>query len=152
MHIPGPLHVGKFVARPNRFLSILALVGTQVEALLPDPGPSTDLLLPARPVWVLPVAPPHARPPHTTPGHRHTEPNPPAHAARALALSRQHWLFLGSARGGHSAAIHFSLIASAKRHNLDPFAYLRDLLQRIPTHLNQKIQDLLPDRWKTLED
>jgi len=78
--------------------------------------------------------------------------NPAEHAVRAIALGRKNWLFLGSDRGGHAAAIHFSLIASAKRHNLDPFAYLRDLLQRIPTHLNQKIQDLLPDRWKTLED
>ena len=89
---------------------------------------------------------------YTTDGDLNIDNNPAEHAVRAIALGRKNWLFLGSDRGGHAAAIHFSLIASAKRHNLDPFAYLRDLLQRIPTHLNQKIQDLLPDRWKTLED
>ena len=51
-----------------------------------------------------------------------------------------------------AAAIHFSLIASAKRHGLDPFAYLRDLLRRIPTHPNRDIVDLLPDRWANTTD
>ncbi len=53
-------------------------------------------------------------------------------------------------RGGHAAAIHFSLIASARRHNLDPFAYIQDLLARIPTHPNRRIHELFPDHWKTL--
>ncbi|MCH8145154.1 MAG: DNA/RNA nuclease SfsA [Gemmatimonadetes bacterium] len=52
MHIPGPLHVGKFVARPNRFLTIVELDGKQVEAHLPDPGRLKELLVPGRQVWV----------------------------------------------------------------------------------------------------
>jgi transposase len=68
-------------------------------------------------------------------------------AIRAIAVGRKNWLFLGSDDGGRAAAIHFSLIASAKRHGLDPFAYLRDLLRRIPTHPNRQIESLLPDRW-----
>ena len=68
-------------------------------------------------------------------------------AIRAIAVGRKNWLFLGSDRGGHAAAIHFSLIASAKRHGLDPFAYLRGLLRRIPTHPNRDIEALFPDRW-----
>ena len=68
-------------------------------------------------------------------------------AIRAIAVGRKNWLFLGSDDGGRAAAIHFSLIASAKRHGLDPFAYLRDLLRRIPTHPNRDIQSLFPDRW-----
>lgn len=68
-------------------------------------------------------------------------------AIRAIAVGRKNWLFLGSDRGGRAAAIHFSLIASAKRHGLDPFAYLRDLLRRIPTHPNRDIQSFFPDRW-----
>lgn len=68
-------------------------------------------------------------------------------AIRAIAVGRKNWLFLGSDDGGRAAAIHFGLIASAKRHGLDPFAYLRDLLRRIPTHPNRNIESLLPDRW-----
>jgi len=72
-------------------------------------------------------------------------------AVRAIALGRKNWLFFGSDRGGHAAAIHFSLIASARRHNLDPFAYLQDLLTRIPTHPNRQIHELFPDHWKALD-
>ena len=68
-------------------------------------------------------------------------------AIRAIAVGRKNWLFLGSDGGGRAAAIHFSLIASARRHGLDPFTYLRDLLQRIPTHPNRDIDALFPDRW-----
>ena len=71
-------------------------------------------------------------------------------AVRAIALGRKNWLFFGSDAGGRAAAVHFSLIASARRHGLDPYAYLRDLLQRIPTHPNRQIADLFPDRWKAL--
>lgn len=73
-------------------------------------------------------------------------------AIRAIAVGRKNWLFLGSDDGGRAAAIHFSLIASAKRHGLDPFAYLRDLLRRIPTHPNRDIESLLPDRWANTTD
>lgn len=75
-------------------------------------------------------------------------------AVRAIALGRKNWLFLGSDRGGHAAAVHFSLIASAQRHGLDPLAYLRDLLTYLPTWPNSRIHELLPDQWKarTAED
>ena len=69
-------------------------------------------------------------------------------AVRAIALGRKNWLFVGSDRGGHAAALHFSLIASARRHDLDPFAYLRDLLARMPTHPCDTLDELLPDVWK----
>ena len=42
----------------------------------------------------------------------------------------------------------YSLIASAKRHGLDPFAYLRDVLARISDHPSNKLHELLPDHWK----
>lgn len=78
----------------------------------------------------------------------HIDNNPAEQAVRAIALGRKNWLFFGSDSGGHSAAIHFSLIASARRHDIDPFAYLRDLLERIPTHPNRQIDQLFPDNWK----
>jgi len=85
---------------------------------------------------------------YTTDPGLHIDNNPAEQAVRAIALGRKNWLFFGSDRGGHAAAIHFSLIASARRHGLDPFAYLRDLLARIPTHPNRRIHELFPDNWK----
>jgi transposase len=69
-------------------------------------------------------------------------------ALRAVVIGRKNWLFAGSRRGGKAAATLYSLIASAKQNALDPFAYLRDLLARIPTHPHRQLDDLLPDRWK----
>jgi transposase len=71
-------------------------------------------------------------------------------AIRPLTIGRKNWLFAGSKRGGAAAATLYSLIQSAKRHQLDPYAYLRDLLTRIPTHPNRQIHQLLPDHWKAL--
>jgi transposase len=73
-------------------------------------------------------------------------------ALRGIAIGRRNWLFLGSDRGGHAAATHFSLIASCLRNNVEPFAYLRDLLTRLPTLMGGASRDLLrsllPDRWQ----
>ncbi len=57
-------------------------------------------------------------------------------------------MFLGSANGGRWAAVMFSLIESCKRLCIDPFAYLRDILARIPTHPASKIAELTPKGWK----
>ena len=89
---------------------------------------------------------------YATDGDLAIDNNPAERAVRAIALGRKNWLFLGSDRGGDTAAIHFSLIASARRHGLDPFAYLEDLLRRIPTHPNRQITDLFPDHWKALNE
>jgi transposase len=78
--------------------------------------------------------------------------NAAENAIRGIALGRKNWLFCGSDRGGRAAAIHLSLLASCKRHNLDPFAYLRDILIRLPKILPAARMDdlraLLPDRWQ----
>jgi transposase len=68
-------------------------------------------------------------------------------ALRRVVVGRNNWLFAGSPRGGRAAAIHYSLIESARRHDHDPFAYLRDILTRLPTHPQKALPDLLPDRW-----
>ena len=78
--------------------------------------------------------------------------NPAERAIRPLAVGRKNWLFAGSKRGGHAAATIYSLITSAKDHGLDPFAYLRDILRRIPTHPNKKIHELFPDNWKQFQN
>jgi transposase len=66
---------------------------------------------------------------------------------RPIALGRSNWLFAGSLRGGQRAAAAMSLIQSAKLNGLDPYRYLRDVLERLPTHPNSRIEELLPHRW-----
>jgi len=67
---------------------------------------------------------------------------------RPIAVGRGNWTFLGSDKGGRTAAVLYSLIASAKRHGLDPFAYLRDVIARISDHPFSRLHELLPDQWK----
>jgi transposase len=63
------------------------------------------------------------------------------------AMGRKAWMFLGSEQAGQRAAVVMSLIQSARMNGHDPYAYLRDVLQRLPTQLNSRIEDLLPHRW-----
>src|SRR5580698_10069234 len=67
-------------------------------------------------------------------------------AIRPIALGRKNWLHLGSDRGGKTAATLLSLVQSCKLLGNEPFAYLRDVLDRVSTHPASRIDDLLPDR------
>ncbi len=67
-------------------------------------------------------------------------------AIRPIALGRKNWLHLGSDRGGHTAAVLLSLVQSCKNLGNEPFAYLRDVLDRVSTHPASRVDDLLPDR------
>jgi transposase len=66
---------------------------------------------------------------------------------RPWAIGRSNWLFAGSLRGGQRAAAIMSLIQSARLNGHDPYAYLKDVLSRLPTHLNNRIDELLPHNW-----
>jgi transposase len=68
---------------------------------------------------------------------------------RPIATGRKNWLFAGSLRAGQRAAAIMSLIQSAKLNGHDPFAYLKDVLSRLPTQPFSKITELLPHRWKS---
>jgi transposase len=68
-------------------------------------------------------------------------------ALRPIAVGRKNWLFCGSDRGGQTAATLMSLTSSCKSLGVEPFAYLRDVLERVSTHPNSRISELLPDRW-----
>ncbi len=68
----------------------------------------------------------------------------------ADAHNRKNWLFAGSLRTGQRAAAVMSLIQSAKLNGHNPYAYLKDVLQRLPTHKNHLIAELLPHRWQSL--
>jgi transposase len=66
---------------------------------------------------------------------------------RPIAVGRKNWLFFGSDRGGRTAAILSSIAQSAKRHNLNAYAYLRDVIARISDHPANQLHQLLPDKW-----
>ena len=67
---------------------------------------------------------------------------------RPIAIGRNNWLFAGSLRAGQRAAAVMSLIQSAKLNGHDPYAYLKDVLTRLPTQKNSQIEELLPHRWQ----
>ena len=66
---------------------------------------------------------------------------------RPWALGRSNWLFAGSLRSGQRAAAVMTLIQSAKLNGHDPYAYLKDVLTRLPTQKNHAIDELLPHNW-----
>jgi transposase len=67
---------------------------------------------------------------------------------RPWALGRRNWLFIGSQLAGERAAVVMSLLQSAKLNGHEPWAYLKDVLTRLPTQLNSRIEKLLPHRWQ----
>jgi transposase len=74
--------------------------------------------------------------------------NAAENALRPIVLGRKNWLFAGSDNGGRTGAILASLVASCKRHGVDPYAYLKDLLTRIAATPISQLDQFLPDRWK----
>jgi transposase len=68
---------------------------------------------------------------------------------RGIALGRKSWLFAGSDRGGERAAIMLTLIHTAKLNDVDPQAWLADVLARINDHAIHRLDQLLPWNWKT---
>lgn len=66
---------------------------------------------------------------------------------RAQAIGRKNWLFIGSEQAGPRAAVLYTIFSSAKRHDLDTWAYLRDILERLGRG-EPNLDELLPDRWK----
>ena len=69
-------------------------------------------------------------------------------AMRHVVVGRANWKFAGSDSGGKRAAIIYSLVATCKIHGMDPFAYFRDILERLPSHPINQIHELLPHNWK----
>jgi hypothetical protein len=67
---------------------------------------------------------------------------------RPIAIGRNNWLFAGSLRAGQRAAAVMSLVQSARMNGHDPYAYLKDVLTRLPTHRASRVEELLPHRWQ----
>jgi transposase len=69
-------------------------------------------------------------------------------ALRGVAIGRKSWLFAGSDRGGARAAMIYSLITTAKLNDVDPYAWLADVLARIAEHPAHRLHELLPWTWR----
>jgi transposase len=65
---------------------------------------------------------------------------------RHQAVGRRNWLFLGNEAAGPRAAMLYTILAGAKRHRIEPWAYVRDLLLRLHAD-DSRLEDMLPDRW-----
>ena len=76
--------------------------------------------------------------------------NPVENIIRPIALGKKNWLFTGSERAGKRAAAIQTLLGTAKLNGLDPAAWMRDTLEKLPTCLNSQIDSLLPLRIEPL--
>ena len=74
--------------------------------------------------------------------------NSTEHALRSVVLGRRNWLHVGQEAGGKKAANLFSLMITCKRLQVEPYAYLHDILRRLPSHPNKDIWQLTPRGWK----
>ena len=71
-------------------------------------------------------------------------------ALRPIVLGRKNWLFCGSEAAAHRAAILCSLVNTCKAHHINPFIYLRDVIDRISTHPASRVEELTPRIWKQI--
>jgi len=68
-------------------------------------------------------------------------------AIRPTALGKKNWLFIGAAEVGQRGAILYTIVESCRRRGLDPIAYLRDVLTRLPKMLAREVIDITPEAW-----
>ena len=85
---------------------------------------------------------------YTKDGHIEIDNNLVENAIRPIALGRKNYLFAGSHDAARRAAVIYSLLATCKKHDVNPQTWLADALARIPTHPHKQVADLLPHHWK----
>jgi len=66
---------------------------------------------------------------------------------KRIAIGRKKWLTVGSPRGGQTAAVLFSFTSTCQRLGVEPWHYLRDVLERLPSHSAERLAEMLPDKW-----
>jgi hypothetical protein len=69
-------------------------------------------------------------------------------AIRPTAVGKKNWLFFGSEEAGQRSAVIYTLIENCRLHGVEPYAYLKDVLQRLPSTTNQEVDQLTPLKWK----
>ena len=87
---------------------------------------------------------------YTEQGFLEIDNNASERGEKTIAIGRRNWLFFGSEGGGATAAILFSLTETCHRLGVEPWAYLRDVLDRVSTHPASRIDELLPDHWEAI--
>ena len=68
-------------------------------------------------------------------------------AIRPTAIGKKNWLFIGEAQAGQRSAILYTIIEACRHQGIDPWAYLRDVLTRLPTLTNRQVKDVTPEAW-----
>ncbi len=84
-------------------------------------------------------------------GHLPIDNNWAENQIRPIAIGRKNWLFAGSLRAGQRAAAIMSLIHSARLNGHDVYAYLKDVLERLPSQPASRVGELFPHRWSTAQ-
>ena len=85
---------------------------------------------------------------YTTDGDLHIDNNISERTLKLIGMGRINWLFLGSDKGGQTAAVLFSFTATCKHLGIDTFAYLRDVLGALADAPADRLEELLPHRWQ----
>lgn len=80
-------------------------------------------------------------------GHLEIDNNLVENAIRPLAIGRKNYLFAGSHEAAQRAAMFYSFFGTCRRHNINPFNWMKDVLERIPDHKANKLEELLPQNW-----
>ena len=73
--------------------------------------------------------------------------NPCERAIRPTAVGKKNWLFFGEAGAGQRSAVVYTILESCRRREIDPYAYLREVLTRLPSMTNWQIAELTPEAW-----
>ena len=89
---------------------------------------------------------------YATDGKLNIDNNPVENSIRPVAIGRKNYLFAGSHEAAKRSAMLYSLMGTCKLHGINPFIWLRDVLQRINNHPINKIQELLPHNWKPIDN
>ena len=66
---------------------------------------------------------------------------------RPTAVGKKNWLFIGDKEAGWRSAVIYSIITSCRNRGIDPYAYLRDVLTRLPSMTNRQISEITPEAW-----
>jgi transposase len=84
---------------------------------------------------------------YTTQGYLTIDNNAAERALRGIAVGRKNYLFFGSDSGGETAAVLYTFVQTCKRLVIEPWRYLRDVLERLPGWPASRLEELLPDQW-----
>lgn len=88
---------------------------------------------------------------YATDGRLCIDNNPVENAVRPVAIGRKNYLFAGSHEAAQRAAMMYSLLATCRMHNINPYEWLKDVLVRMPDYDVKNLAELLPQNWKKPE-